>query len=64
MMNACNCINPEARAGLINRWKQGLKDDPNHAPKQAAVAVLENAERLGQLVTSVRKARTRLLAPT
>jgi hypothetical protein len=58
------CINPEARASLINRWKQGLKDQPNHAPTQAAVAVLENAERLGQLATSVRTARTRLLEPT
>lgn len=58
------CINPEARTSLINRWKQGLKDQPDHAPTQAAVAVLENANRLEELVASVRRARNSLLEPT
>lgn len=55
--------NPKARAGLINRWKQGSQDDPNHGPTLAALAVLENAERLGELAISVRTARASLLEP-
>jgi hypothetical protein len=55
------CTVPEARAALIARWRGGLIDNPNHAPTKAAVAVLENVDRLRALEATTKAVRTSLV---
>ena len=54
------CLEPEARQVLIDRWKEGLRSQPDHAATKAAVAALHDEQKLMESLASVQLARKQL----